>query len=123
MVYFGDERGNIRVIDISDAVVKYSKMKIEKLPYYPTQKTSFILNRKGFYQLDSISDSLIKMTRSQSLPPLCSYTEYCLKTRKCHSELGTPKAVELLKYLIEPEIFISSGADKKIKFYNLRIEL
>jgi len=37
--------------------------------------------------------------------------------------MGAPKAVEVLKYIIEPELIVSSGADKKVRIYNLRIEL
>ena len=60
LIYYGDDRGNIRAIDVS-WVLKYpdSRRAIEKTPYFPTEKASFIPKRKGNYKIDKIGESLI----------------------------------------------------------------
>jgi len=75
LVYFGDERGNIRVLNISHILKEFTVTPIQKVAYYPSQKTSFILDRKGYYQIDSISKSLIRTAESQQLPEFQSYRE------------------------------------------------
>ena len=67
LIYYGDERGNIRILDISKIIVNYTNKPIGKARYYPEQKVSFIPKRKGNYQIDSIADSLRKMANSQTL--------------------------------------------------------
>jgi hypothetical protein len=75
LVYYGDDRGNIRILDISSVLTNCTSREIEKTPYYPSQKVSFIPKRKGFYQIDKIGVALIKMAKAQKLPNLQNYND------------------------------------------------
>ena len=124
LIYFGDDRGNIRVIDVSWVLIyPDSRKPIQKTDYFPEQKASFIPKRKGNYKIDKIGESLIKIAKGQKLPKIQNYSAFWVCNKRCHGDIGSGQPVDLLKYLIEPEIIISSGGDKKVKFYNLKLEI
>jgi WD40 repeat protein len=54
----------------------------------------------------------------RKIPETESYKDRLVAERKCHTE-----GVVVLKYLIEPESFISSGNDLKVRFWNLNFKL
>ena len=81
LVYYGDDRGNIRIIDISDSIMSPSGKPIKKAEYYPEQKVSFIPKRKGDFTIDKIGESLIKLADSFKPPNPINYNYLLVESK------------------------------------------